>query len=286
MTPRQEYEARKALQRARRDRARDKEEIGSEARVAAEHEAELARIRFFRHPDRIVRYSGWLQLYTFALFAATLLLFGAAGITAVILHNTDTATHELATAALKQAGAADKQAKALQGQLALVEANQRPWMKIQTLAPNVSPIDPRLGGLRYAGQNAVGFLPLHLLLKNVGNSPAFDVRVGVGQFFGYAQKIDDLAKEQETKCAALDNTVSQTPMVVDSTTFVRVICPVMKCHTIQSRSPYCRIKSINFPLATPENKSSNYGFMAASATLSPTQKNRIRPASHIGYRTL
>jgi hypothetical protein len=124
-----------------------------------------------------------------------------------------------AVVGLWQWKALNHQGELLQGQLNVMEADQRPWMKIETIAPNVSPIDPNFGGLRFCGPNSPGFLPLHFLLKNVGRSPAFDVRVGVGQFFGYAQEFD-LAKEQREACAALDNAFPQLPMVVDNTTFI------------------------------------------------------------------
>ena len=72
-----------------------------------------------------------------------------------------------------------QQLTVMQGQLDAMEADQRPWMKIEKLEPYKSPIDPQLGGLRFAGSDVVGFLPLNFLLKNVGHSPAFDIRVGV-----------------------------------------------------------------------------------------------------------
>lgn len=77
-----EYEARKAAQKSRQ------EQTASEHERAA-HEAELAKERFWKHPDKIVRYTGWLSWYTFALFVATLFLFFTAVITACILHRTD-----------------------------------------------------------------------------------------------------------------------------------------------------------------------------------------------------
>jgi hypothetical protein len=118
-----------------------------------------------------------------------------------------------------------EQLTVMQGQLNAMEADQRPWMKIEKLAPYISPIDPRIGGLRFSGPNTVGFLPLNFLLKNVGHSPALDVRVGIGQFFGHAQNKPDLAKEEQANCAALDNAFPPTPLVVDNTTFIRVIFP-------------------------------------------------------------
>jgi hypothetical protein len=128
MSTKDEYEARKAEQRARWARARNEEKIAANAAQAAIREAELGGIRFFKHPDRTVRYTGWLQLYTFALFAATLLLFGASVVTAIVLHNTDekignqaTSTHDLATAAIDHAKAAKEAAEGIKGQLAVMQ---------------------------------------------------------------------------------------------------------------------------------------------------------------------
>jgi hypothetical protein len=82
MRLKKEYEARKAAQKSRQ------EQTASEHERAA-HEAELAKERFWKHPDKIARYTGWLSWYTFALFVATLFLFFTAVITACILHRTD-----------------------------------------------------------------------------------------------------------------------------------------------------------------------------------------------------
>src|ERR1700730_7155268 len=101
----------------------------------------------------------------------------------------------------------------MQGQMDVMKADQRPWIKIEQIAPKDSPM---FGGLMFHGPKFGGILPLHFLLKNVGHSPAFDVRVGIGQVFGYAhaQKIDDLAKEEQVSCASLDNAFPQVPMVI------------------------------------------------------------------------
>jgi hypothetical protein len=79
---REKYEARKATEKAR-------QESTQEQQKRAADEAELAKKKFWNHPDRIVRYAGWLQVYTLALFCATLALFGAAVVTAIILYRTD-----------------------------------------------------------------------------------------------------------------------------------------------------------------------------------------------------
>src|ERR1700730_2672191 len=130
----------------------------------------------------------------------------------------------LATFAYYAWDEATRGTRAMQGQLHEMEAEQRPWIKIEKIAPKAFPIDPRFGGLMFHGPNTPGLLPLHFLLKIVGRSPAFDIRVGVEPVFGFP-KVDDLAKEEQARCVSLDNAFPQTPMVVDSTTFIRVIFP-------------------------------------------------------------
>jgi hypothetical protein len=117
-----------------------------------------------------------------------------------------------------------QQLTAMQGQLDAMKADQRPWVKIQNLEPYQSPIDPQLAGLRFYG-SPMGVLPLDFLLKNVGHSPAFDVRVAVGQFFGYAEQKTDLAKEEQERCAAVDTAYPPRPMVVESANLIPVLFP-------------------------------------------------------------
>jgi hypothetical protein len=127
------------------------------------------------------------------------------------LNSTDRATHDLAKAAVEQAS--------------IMAADQRPWVKVQTVEPFVHPLDANIGGLNYAGSHNVGFLPLHFVLKNAGRAPAFDLRLGIGEVFGYAQKVEDLAKVEQDKCAALDTAYPPMPMLVDDSSFIRVIFP-------------------------------------------------------------
>src|ERR1700730_9276714 len=137
----------------------------------------------------------------------------------------------LAIVASITAGIFWRQLDVMQGQLNVLEADQRPWMKVQEITPYIHPIDSRIGGLRFNGENTVGFLPLHFLLKNVGRSPAFDVRVGIGHFLGYAQKINDLAKEQQQRCASLDNVFPYLPWSWTVQLLLGSFSQVTKCHT-------------------------------------------------------
>jgi hypothetical protein len=61
-------------------------------------EAEISKKWFFNHPDRIVKYTGWLQLYTSVLATATILMFAGTITTALILSRADETTRESFTA--------------------------------------------------------------------------------------------------------------------------------------------------------------------------------------------
>ena len=130
---------------------------------------------------------------------------------------TAVSTCVIAFATVVALGISTAQWGALRRQLHLTETEQRPWVEIEKIEPAINSIDE--GGLRFFhGQNSPGVLHLHMLLKNVGRSPAFNVRVGITPFFGYAQKIDKLGEDQEKNCAALDNAFPQTPAMVDNPT--------------------------------------------------------------------
>ena len=87
---------------------------------------------------------------------------------------------------LYQWGTFQDQLTVMQGQLSAMQADQRPWIKIEKVVPSTSTTDPQYAGLRFPGPDTFGFLPLDFLLKNVGRSPALDVRVRIGQFFGHS----------------------------------------------------------------------------------------------------
>jgi hypothetical protein len=117
-------------------------------------------------PNRIVALGTLLlALGTFAL--------------AWVAYNTDKATHSLAETAVKQAEATETQAVVMKGQLeamgrqlALMEADQRPWL----YAAGSGPDSP----LHFDGTGA--HLRIQFQLKNVGRSPAHFVTVN-GAFF-------------------------------------------------------------------------------------------------------
>jgi hypothetical protein len=125
-------------------------------------------------PNRIVALGTLLlALGTFAL--------------AWVANNTDEATHSLASAALKQAEAADRQARVMQGQLDAMEADQRPWIKVET--ETYDDFRP----------TKIVVPPIKFILTNVGKSPAFNVQV-FPRAFAMATGHDDLFKEQKEWC--------------------------------------------------------------------------------------
>ena len=130
-----------------------------------------------------------------------------------------------------------RQLTAMQGQLDAMEAEQRPWVKIQKLepyqwpiypwvraTPNVpmTPQRPASAGLVFSPD--VGFIALDFVLENVGHSPAFEIRVAVGQFFGLTEQKTDLAKEEQQRCATLDMDPPR-PMVAESANLIPVLFP-------------------------------------------------------------
>jgi hypothetical protein len=121
------------------NRARDARKAGTaETERQAIREAEIAHVWWWNHPDRIIKYTGWLSAYTLALFVATLLLFIGSVITVVVLNR----------------------------QLTVMEADQRPWVSLESVNLSSSLIfDDK--GLR---------LSIDYELKNVGRSPALDTR--------------------------------------------------------------------------------------------------------------
>jgi hypothetical protein len=138
------------------------------------------------------------------------------------------ATKKLAEAAVKQAEAANSNAETAIGQLKIVAADQRPWMKVTEVKASIHPLmPPEFSGLRWEANdpNFPAFLPLHFMLKNVGKAPAFNVRVGIGAVYGYADKIDDLAKQQREQCTALDTAYPQGPQLVDNNDISSIVFP-------------------------------------------------------------
>jgi hypothetical protein len=152
---REHYEARKADRQAAEQQKRRMAEQQA-------HEAAATKTRFWRHADRLVRYTGWLQAYTLALSLGTVALFVATGISAFILHSTDSA---------------------IRAQLEEMKAARRPWV---TITPQIA------GDLIF---DSTGLrLKMTFDLHNTGPAPALSAIVGMhtfqGMFIGYFPQME------------------------------------------------------------------------------------------------
>lgn len=108
-------------------------------------------------------------------------------------------------------------------QLNLLEAAQRAWIKIDRINPT-QPNKEDAGGLEFFAPNIPGILHLHIVLKNVGRDPAFNVRVGAWPIFGYAERVNDLRAIEEEHCAGLDADLKK-PEMVDNPGNIPVMFP-------------------------------------------------------------
>jgi hypothetical protein len=109
-----------------------------------------------------------------------------------------------------------KQQSIMQGQLDEMQADQRPWIRVE-LVPEFSlagVTKDQKGVARYGGG-----VPMEIYLSNVGHSPAFNIRPTV---FGYVagEGHNDAAAEQKRRCdqfanAPLDNPARGTILFPD-----------------------------------------------------------------------
>jgi hypothetical protein len=118
-----------------------------------------------------------------------------------------------------------KQQHTMQGQLDEMRAEQRAWMKVVVIEPFIRTDHMVADGLHFWEDGAHALLGLHIVIKNMGNQPAFNVRVMIGTLLGYAQPQQNMGAEQATACEALDKTYLPTPAMLDNTNFFPVIFP-------------------------------------------------------------
>jgi hypothetical protein len=116
----------------------------------------------------------------------------------------------------------DKVIAATQGQLAAMEDDQRAWVKVESVAPFVGGV-MAMSGLRFVRPGFPANLPLHLVLKNVGRSPAFKVMARVWPQLGDLPR--GPLKDQETACASLGNMYPDAPMAAMNTDIIPVLFP-------------------------------------------------------------
>ena len=153
-----EYKSRHADREAREQRKKNDQE-----------QARYKTLSFIRHPDKIIKYTGYLQLYTLILTVATAALVIATIVTATILNSTDekigkqaAETHSLAIAAKAQADLMDHQISVMQGQLEEMRLDRRAW-----IVPHLV----KLLGVPAADQ----MLDFFFTYGNTGREPALNV---------------------------------------------------------------------------------------------------------------
>ena len=95
-----------------------------------------------------------------------------------------------AEAAKTQAAAAGNQIAIMKGQLDAMQADQRPWIKVEATADEIIPFNITHGA---------GAVPFHAKLTNTGKSPAFNVRVFPWTFI-VTEGHDDFITEQRERC--------------------------------------------------------------------------------------
>jgi hypothetical protein len=149
----------------------------------------------------LARYTRNLVIVTSVIAIVGVLNFGAVLLQWDTMRHTDDATHDLASAAKTQAEALGQQAAIMQGQLKAMEADQRPWIKIEaTIAGPLTFFEP------------VGFadMPMHFMLTNVGHSPAFNVRLTAWSFL-LSLNHHELEREWGERCENFKRTPLDNP---------------------------------------------------------------------------
>ncbi|QUD86593.1 hypothetical protein [Phenylobacterium montanum] len=113
------------------------------------------------------------------------------------------ANQTLAAAAANQAIAAKTSAEALKGQVALMQAQQRPWITL-----NISTKNPLQFFNLPDGPHA--FMPLDIRLENIGQSPAFNVNSVTWGYLSYPGHAD-FTQEATSRCESFRKEVLDNP---------------------------------------------------------------------------
>jgi hypothetical protein len=108
-----------------------------------------------------------------------------------------------------------------QTQADVAEANERPWIKVDRVEPAINKFAP--GGLFFVKSNFVGFLDLHLVIENIGRSPAFNIVADVWPQFG--DDAPPTLKEQGDKCLSLGNMYRYVHTFAENSDFIPVLFP-------------------------------------------------------------
>ncbi len=155
-------------------------------------------------------------------------------------------------------------------------------MKAEEVSPRVSqgPLAP--DGLYFIKKNWVGFLSLHIVVTNVGRSPAMNVRVGAWPLYGSAQKID-LEKFEQKMCATLDG-YPKAPQLMDNANQSAAMFPGDKL-TVDEVALALYPKDMKSNMAWARGDSS-FGSMGASGTCSQVPPCPTELGLRTGFPTL
>jgi len=128
----------------------------------------LSRLWFFRHPDKLTSYTGWLQLYTAVLSTATVALVGATIYSAIVLRHTD---------------------EKIGRQLDEMQATRRPWItvKAEIAGPLVFVPTPHID--------------VNFTIKNIGQSPAMSAWINTDMVL--LSRNSDTVREMRRRCSDL-----------------------------------------------------------------------------------
>jgi hypothetical protein len=121
---------------------------------------------------------------------------------------------------------AGRQRDEMEQQRKVIEADQRAWIKVETVEPYHSSNTISPDGIFFARpKDWPGYVFLHIVLKNVGRGPAMNVRVGVWPILGAGQRPPNLLALEEKNCATLDAWPSQPELADNMEMPIPVVFP-------------------------------------------------------------
>lgn len=165
MKSKEHYEAARRHNEAKRAAAK-----AERAAVEAEQQAAIdSKKWWFKQRNPIDRFTGWLVVWTAFLFIATVASAIISALTLIEVSQGGKDTHALAEAAKAQAESLANQVANTAAQIAIMEADQRPWIKITSAE---------------ALTDYTGGSYLYAIVKgeNIGKTPARNLRVAIGIF--------------------------------------------------------------------------------------------------------
>ena len=104
-----------------------------------------------------------------------------------------------------------------------MRADERAWIKVETV--DALHVDKKFGpdGLQFRGSAFPAFMPLRIVVKNVGRGTALNVRVGAWPIIGNGPH--DLLAEEEKHCAGLDTWPTKPMLAANTENPIAVLFP-------------------------------------------------------------